>query len=98
MLSNCLDTKKAQNLPAKLRLRIKEAVTCLIRGDVHHLDIKRLSPYPHEHRLRVGKIRILLRADKELLFIFKAGFRGEIYKSLKSDGNRQLTPYLSAPL
>jgi len=69
-----------QSLPAKLRLRIKEAITCLIRRDVHHLDIKPLSPYPHEYRLRVGKIRILFRADKELLFIFKAGFRGDIYK------------------
>ena len=69
-----------QSLPVKLRRRIKEAVDCLIKGDVHHLDIKSLSPYPHEYRLRVGKIRILFRADKELLFIFKAGFRGDIYK------------------
>lgn len=69
-----------QSLPVKLRRRIKEDVACLIKGDVHHLDIKPLSPYPHEYRLRVGKIRILFRADKELLFIFKAGFRGDIYK------------------
>ena len=69
-----------QSLPAKLRRRIKEAIECLIKGDVRHLDIVPLSPYPHEYRLRVGKIRILFRADKELLFIFKAGFRGDIYK------------------
>jgi len=69
-----------QSLPVKLRRRIKEAVDYLIKGDVHHLDIKPLSPYPHEYRLRVGKIRILFRADKELLFIFKVGFRGDIYK------------------
>ncbi|MCX5814655.1 MAG: hypothetical protein NTX75_00220 [Proteobacteria bacterium] len=69
-----------QSLPVKLRRRIKEAVDCLIKGDVHHLDIKPLSPYPHEYRLRVGKIRVLFRADKELLFIFKAGFRSDIYK------------------
>ncbi len=69
-----------QSLPVKLRRRIKEAVDYLIKGDVRHLDIKPLSPYPHEYRLRVGKIRVLFRADKELLFIFKAGFRGDVYK------------------
>ena len=69
-----------QGLPVKLRQRIKDAITSLIRGDINHLDIKPLSPHPHEYRLRVGKIRILFRADKELLFIFKAGFRGDIYK------------------
>jgi mRNA interferase RelE/StbE len=69
-----------QGLPVKLRQRTKEAIDCLIKGDMHHLDIKPLSPYPHEYRLRVGKVRILFRADKELLFIFKAGFRGDIYK------------------
>ena len=69
-----------QSLPVKLRQRIKEAITSLIKGDIHHLDIKPLSPHPHEYRLRIGKIRILFRADKELLFIFKAGFRGDIYK------------------
>ncbi len=35
-----------QSLPVKLRRRIKEAVDYLIKGDVHHLDIKPVSPYP----------------------------------------------------
>lgn len=69
-----------QSIPEKLRRHVKEAVDCLIKGDVHHLDVKPLSPYPHEYRLRIGKIRILFHADKELLFIFKAGFRGDVYK------------------
>jgi mRNA interferase RelE/StbE len=69
-----------QSLPEKLRRRIREAVDCLIKGDIQHLDIKSLSPYPHEYRLRIGKIRILFYADKELLFVFKAGFRGDVYK------------------
>ena len=69
-----------QSLPPKRRQRIKEAVDCLIKVDIHHLDIKPLFPYPHEYRLRVGDVRILFRADKELLFIFKAGFRSGIYK------------------
>ena len=29
-----------QSLPEKLRLRIREAIDCLIKGDVHHLDIR----------------------------------------------------------
>ena len=69
-----------QSLSVKMRRRIKEAIDCLIQGDINNLDIRSLSPYPHEYRLRVGKIRILFRADRELLFIFKAGFRGDIYK------------------
>ena len=59
-----------EDLPVKLRSRIREAVGRLIRGDIDNLDIKPLSPYPHEYRLRVGKIRILFHADRELLFIF----------------------------
>lgn len=69
-----------QSLPEKLRLRIKDAVGCLIKGDVNHLDIKSLTNHPHEYRLRVGRTRILFHADKELLFIYKVGFRGGIYK------------------
>jgi hypothetical protein len=34
-----------QGLPVKLRRRIKEAVDYLIKGDVHHLDIKPLTPF-----------------------------------------------------
>lgn len=69
-----------ESLPAKSRLRLKDALSCLVGGNIKHLDIKPLSPYPHEYRLRVGKIRILFKADKTILFIFKAGFRGDIYK------------------
>ena len=69
-----------QNLPEKLRLRIKEAIGYLIAGNVNHLNIKALTNHPHEYRLRVGRIRILFHADKDLLFIYKAGFRGDVYR------------------
>ena len=62
------------------RRLVKRAVSKLIASDASTLDIKRLAPYPHEFRLRVGKVRILFRADKKMLFIFKAGFRGDVYK------------------
>jgi len=71
------------NLPEKIRIRVKDSVLCLIRGDVGQLDIRPLSPHSHEYRLRIGNVRILFRADKELLFVFKAGFRGDIYKDKK---------------
>jgi mRNA interferase RelE/StbE len=76
-------SKQAQkfivSLPEDQRERIKEAISRLIAGDLSQLDIKKLAPHQHEYRLRVGKIRILFWADSEGLFIFKAGFRGDVY-------------------
>ena len=68
------------SLPERERRSVKEAIEKLISNDIETLDIKRLLPYPKEFRLRVGNIRILFRATKEQLFIFKAGYRGDIYK------------------
>ena len=68
------------SLPERERRSVKEAIEKLISNDIETLDIKRLLPYPKEFRLRVGNIRILFRATKERLFIFKAGYRGDIYK------------------
>ncbi len=67
-------------LPEELRSRVKDAVARLAAGDTQGLDIKPLAPYPDEFRLRVGRVRILFRLEDELLFIFKAGFRGDVYK------------------
>jgi mRNA interferase RelE/StbE len=53
----------------------------LMSGETETLDIARLEPYPNEHRLRVGKVLILFPSTDQLLFIFKAGFRGDVYKS-----------------
>jgi len=68
------------SLPKRERRSVKEAIEKLINNDTEALDIKRLLPYPKEFRLRVGNIRILFRSTKEQLFIFKAGYRGDIYK------------------
>lgn len=68
------------SLPPAIRARIREAVSRILAGDFANLDIKRLEPHPHDFRLRMGKIRILFTADKERLFIFRAGFRGGVYK------------------
>ena len=68
------------SLPEDHRRRIKEAIFRLTSGEVHGLDVKKLKPHPNDFRLRVGSIRILFTADKKRLFIYKAGFRGDVYK------------------
>ena len=59
---------------------MKQAVERLITNDLAGLDIKRLLPHPHEFRLRVGKVRVLFKSTKDQLFIFKAHYRGRVYK------------------
>lgn len=68
------------SLPSKQRTRIREAVEKLLRGDFAGLDVKKLAPHPRDYRLRIGTVRILFHADASLLFIFKAGYRGGVYK------------------
>ncbi|MDY0222907.1 MAG: hypothetical protein RBR67_17390 [Desulfobacterium sp.] len=67
-------------LPKAKREKVKDAVTCLIENQTDKLNIKRLMPYPKEFRLKVDDVRLLFRSDKKLLFIFKAGYRKDIYK------------------
>ncbi len=68
------------SLPDKERKAVKKAIERLIANDAEGLNIKRLLPYPKEFRLRVGNVRILFRSTKSELFIFKAGYRGDVYK------------------
>jgi mRNA interferase RelE/StbE len=67
-------------LPAKEREAVKQGISRLIEGDTQGLDIARLLPHPKEYRLRVGKVRILFESSRERLFIFKAEYRGNVYK------------------
>lgn len=69
-----------RSLPARKRKAVKEAVTLLIENKTEGLNIKRLFPNPKEFRLRIDDIRILFKATKDELFIFKAGYRGQLYK------------------
>ena len=77
-------SKKANNfimsLPQQQRKAIKTAIEKLLRNEIEGLDIKRLFPHPSEYRLRVGKVRVLFKSTKEQLFMFKAGYRGDVYK------------------
>ncbi|OQX02181.1 MAG: hypothetical protein BWK80_58420 [Desulfobacteraceae bacterium IS3] len=49
--------KFIKSLPEKQRKAVKESVSRLITDGFADLDIRRLLPYPHEFRLRVGKVR-----------------------------------------
>ncbi len=69
------------SLPEKQRKAVKESVSRLIAEGFADLDIRRLLPYPHEFRLRVGKVRILFRYADDEIFIFKAHYRGSVYKT-----------------
>lgn len=69
-----------KSLPIKRRKAVRKAIQRLIDNDLAGLDIKRLLPYPHEFRMRIGKVRVLFRSTKEQLFIFKAHYRGQAYK------------------
>jgi mRNA-degrading endonuclease RelE of RelBE toxin-antitoxin system len=72
--------KFIKSLPKAKREKVKSAVKLLIENKTDHLNIKKLMPYPKEFRLRVDNVRLLFRSDKDILFIFKAGYRKNIYK------------------
>lgn len=49
---------------------------------VNRYDIKKMQGYTNHYRLRLGKIRFLyeIREQEILIFFYKAGYRGDIYK------------------
>ncbi len=72
--------KFIKSLPEKRRKAVKSAINMLVKEGFSSLDIKRLLPYPNEFRLRIGKMRILFKYKDEQIFIFKAHYRGTVYK------------------
>jgi len=72
--------KFIKSLSPSKRIKIQQAVQCLIDNNTKHLKIRRLLSHPKEFRLRVDNIRLLFKADKEILFIFKADYRKNVYK------------------
>jgi mRNA interferase RelE/StbE len=68
------------SLNDKERQAVKDAIGRLVSGDTQGLDIVRLLPHPKEYRLRVGRVRVLFQASEARLFIFKAEYRGAVYR------------------
>jgi len=72
--------KFIRSLQDNERKAVRDAVGKLIEGNTQGLDIVRYLPYPKEFRLRVGRVRLLFKSAKNILFIFKADFRKDVYR------------------
>ncbi len=68
------------SLPAALRQKIKESIGRAITGDFTGLDVKKLTGHSRDYRLRVGRVRILFTVEEDRLLVYRAGFRGTVYK------------------
>lgn len=70
---------KKQSKP--IAKRIAEAISNLAENH-RPPGSKKLQGYDNEYRIRVGDIRILYTVEDKLItiIIFKAGYRGDVYK------------------
>lgn len=57
--------------------RLKKAIENIPFG-----DIKKLSGFENEYRLRVGELRVLFTLENDTVIVNEIGSRGEIYKRL----------------
>lgn len=73
-----LTEKQRQDISAKLELLKENPFSS------QQLDIKMMQGYDSLYRLRVGQYRLIYQVeeDKLLIFILKAGNRGDIYKGI----------------
>jgi mRNA interferase RelE/StbE len=70
------------NIRDKVREELKKFLL-KVKGENINLDIKKLSgEWEGYYRIRMGKIRIIFEPDKnrQLLFVEKIDFRGDVYK------------------
>ena len=78
-------SKFLKKCPAKQKQNIKEKLEQLKQNPLDEtLDIKSLQGYENLYRLRIGQVRLIyqIENDKLIIFIIKAGSRGDIYKEL----------------
>lgn len=69
--------KYIEKLDKPSKLRLKEAIECLPSGDV-----KKLTGYENDYRLRVGKLRVLFSIEDDTIYIKDIDSRGQIYKRI----------------
>lgn len=73
-------TKFIKSLDEKTRQRLKKNLQEIKNNPTKNADIKKLSNFGKNcYRLRVGKIRIIYKVDKNSVSIVDIDWRGNIY-------------------
>ena len=79
-------TKFLEKCPTKQKQEIKQKLELLKQNPYSHpqLDIKMMQGYQEVYRLRVGQYRLIyqIKENELVIFVMKAGNRGDIYKTL----------------
>jgi mRNA interferase RelE/StbE len=78
-------TKFLEKCPPKQKEEIKQQLDFLKQNPHNHsqLDIKIMQGYSELYRLRIGHYRLIyqVKNNELIIFVLKAGNRGDIYKS-----------------
>ena len=69
--------KDLRGLPTNLQIRILEKVE-LMQDDLKG-DVKRLTAFNPEYRLRVGSYRVLFEIEGQMIVIYRVKHRREAY-------------------
>jgi mRNA interferase RelE/StbE len=79
-------SKFLESRPVKQRQELKKKLELLKEDPFPNteLDIKIMQGYENLYRLHIGQYRFIYKIEqgKLIVFIFKAGHRGDIYKGL----------------
>jgi len=79
-------TKFLERCPTKQRQDIKQKLELLKQNPYANtqLDIKSMQGYESLYRLRIGQYRLVyqIKQDELIVFVLKAGNRGDIYKGI----------------
>lgn len=70
--------KELQKLPKKEAQKILEKISALSNNLTG--DVKKLTDFTPEYRLRVGNYRVLFEIESEIIIIYHIKHRGEAYK------------------
>lgn len=70
--------KDLQKIPAKARRRVLEKIEAM--QDSLQGDVKRLTNFTPEYRLRVGDYRVLFEIEQQVITIYRVKHRKNSYK------------------
>lgn len=79
-------TKFLESRPVKQRQELKKKLELLKENPFPNteLDIKMMQGHENLYRLRIGQYRFIyqIKQGELIVFVFKAGNRGDVYKGL----------------